>query len=96
LGPSHPNKDPDYPIDYVLDGQQRLTSIFGVFQNELEPIEDASWTNIYFDMAAATNLQESQFVSVSEDEVDLDRHFPINTFFDVTAYRQATSQLTDA
>lgn len=97
LGPFPlPNKDPDYPIDYVLDGQQRLTSIFGVFQSELEPIEDASWTNIYFDMAAATDLQESQFVSVGEDEVDLDRHFPINTFFDVTAYRQATSRLTDA
>lgn len=25
----------DYPIDYVLDGQQRLTSIFSVFQTEI-------------------------------------------------------------
>ncbi|ARO88034.1 DUF262 domain-containing protein [Nitrosospira lacus] len=25
----------DYPVDYVLHGQQRITSIFGVFQTEL-------------------------------------------------------------
>jgi uncharacterized protein with ParB-like and HNH nuclease domain len=30
----------DYPIDYVLDGQQRLTAIFTVFQTELSPIPD--------------------------------------------------------
>ena len=27
-----PGREPDYPLDYVLDGQQRITSIFGVFQ----------------------------------------------------------------
>jgi uncharacterized protein with ParB-like and HNH nuclease domain len=27
-----PDPQADYPIDYVLDGQQRLTSIFTVFQ----------------------------------------------------------------
>ena len=27
-----PKPTKDYPIDYVLDGQQRLTSIFSVFQ----------------------------------------------------------------
>ena len=36
LGPFQlPAKDPDFPTDYVLDGQQRATSIFGVFQSEL-------------------------------------------------------------
>src|ERR1700677_3048811 len=38
LGPySLPPNDPDYPIDYILDGQQRATSIFGVFQSALRP-----------------------------------------------------------
>ncbi|MGW3897931.1 GmrSD restriction endonuclease domain-containing protein [Micromonospora profundi] len=86
--------EPEYPIDYVLDGQQRLTSIFGVFQTELGPIEDASWTRIYFDMSAHSDLQESQFVCLPENEVKPDRHFPIGTLFDVTAYRQATSSLS--
>ncbi|MBS0250829.1 MAG: DUF262 domain-containing protein, partial [Proteobacteria bacterium] len=38
LGPySLPDQDPDFPIDYILDGQQRATSIFGVFQTILQP-----------------------------------------------------------
>jgi uncharacterized protein with ParB-like and HNH nuclease domain len=33
LGPfTLPEPNEDYPVDYVLDGQQRVTSIFGVFQ----------------------------------------------------------------
>jgi hypothetical protein len=95
LGPFKlPKLAPDYPIDYVLDGQQRMTSIFGVFQTELSATEDAPWTAIYFDMAAESDLQESQFVCPPPEEVDPERHFPIGTFFDVTAYRQATSSLT--
>jgi uncharacterized protein with ParB-like and HNH nuclease domain len=44
LGPfALPERHPDYPVDYVLDGQQRITSIFGVFQTRLEvhfPLKD--------------------------------------------------------
>ncbi len=89
-----PEKDPDYPIDYVLDGQQRLTSIFGVFQTELDPVEDAPWTRIFFDMDAEPDLQESQFVYLSDHNNDPSRYFPIGTFFDVAAYRSATAGLT--
>jgi uncharacterized protein with ParB-like and HNH nuclease domain len=42
LGPFRlPDRDPEYPIDYVLDGQQRITSIFGVFQTDLAA--DPGW-----------------------------------------------------
>lgn len=95
LGPFElPDIEPEYPIDYVLDGQQRLTSIFGVFQTELEPVEEAPWTKIYFDMQAEPDLQESQFICPQPAEVDLNRHFPISTFFDVTEYRKATEHLS--
>jgi hypothetical protein len=95
LGPfTLPDVQPEYPIDYVLDGQQRLTSIFGVFQTDLTPSEDAPWTKVYFDMSAESDLQESQFVCPETDDVDPAKHFPIGTFFDVTAYRQATAQLS--
>lgn len=43
-----PERDPDYPIDYVLDGQQRITSIFGVFQSDLKPDGPLDWTKVYF------------------------------------------------
>ncbi len=95
LGPfSLPELEPDYPVDYVLDGQQRLTSMFGVFQTELKAEEDAPWTKVYFDMSAESDLQESQFVCPEPGDVDRERHFPIGTFFDVTAYRRATAELT--
>lgn len=43
----------DYPIDYVLDGQQRVTSIFASFQTELTRPPAEEWTEIYFDYRAA-------------------------------------------
>jgi hypothetical protein len=96
LGPFElPARQPDYPVDYVLDGQQRITSIFGVFQTDLQALGDDSWTKIYFDMSAAGDLQESQFIALEDDLVDPARHFPVHTFFDVTNYRVATSKLTN-
>ncbi len=96
LGPFElPEPVADFPISYVLDGQQRLTSIFGTFQTDLQPVEGESWPRIYFDMTASADLQESQFLALQDDEVDLLRHFPVDTFFDTTAYRRATTGLSD-
>ncbi len=96
LGPFElPDNDEDYPIDYVLDGQQRITSIFGVFQTELEPTTeaDAAWIDIFFDFSAVEDLQESQFLALTPDEVDPIVHFPIRTFFTTVEYRDATQGL---
>lgn len=50
-----PDREPDYPVNYVLDGQQRLSSIYAVFcaNREFEAIEsgysvDATVFNIAF------------------------------------------------
>lgn len=96
LGPFKlPAHEDEYPVDYVLDGQQRLTAIFGVFQTELEPEadDDTSWMSVFFDFGAETDLQESQFVVLDASEVDFSRHFPLGTFFDPVAYRAATDGL---
>lgn len=96
LGPFRlPDRDPDYPVDYVLDGQQRLTSIFGVFQNEIVPNPSFPWSNIYFDLSADVHAQESQFVALAQSEVDIRRHFPLNTLFLPVQYRRATEQFGD-
>jgi uncharacterized protein with ParB-like and HNH nuclease domain len=97
LGPFKlPEPKADYPIDYVLDGQQRVTAIFGVFQTDLKMVNSISWENIYFDLQADTNAQDPQFVALSNDEVNPQRHFPLNTIFDTTAYRKATRDFNDA
>jgi hypothetical protein len=95
LGPFElPKGDPDYPVDYILDGQQRITSIFGVFQTDL-PVEGEDWAKIYFDHKANPNVQESQFVALSDMDVDANRHFLLRNLFDTTAYRKATKDFDD-
>lgn len=92
LGPFDlPRPAEDYPVDYVLDGQQRVTSIFGVFQTQLTGLPTEAWQEIYFDFSVDKSAQESQFFALGPGEVDPKRHFALKTLFDTTAYRKATS-----
>ena len=91
-----PNPTKDYPVDYVLDGQQRLTSIFSVFQTELTPDEDPNWKDIYYIIGKDQQSQETQFVPLSPDEVVSTKHFPLAVLFDSVKYRRATESLDDA
>lgn len=98
LGPfALPDPKEDYPVDYVLDGQQRVTSIFGVFQTEHQPIPDGDtdWMDIFFDLAAEEAAQDNQFVALKADQAEPGRHFPLRTLFDTTAYRAATEALDE-
>lgn len=89
-----PNPEKDYPIKYVLDGQQRLTSLFTVFQNVIEPTEhNHNWVDIYFDYIADENMQDSLFIPLIESEIDIGRHFPMNAMFDSVKYRKATEAI---
>jgi hypothetical protein len=89
-----PEPTRDYPVNYVLDGQQRITSIFTVFQHEL-PVTDDTWVDIYFDMEANESLQESCFSALEESEIYEGRHFPVKNLFDPVLYRKSTDNLTD-
>jgi len=89
-------RDPDYPIDYVLDGQQRITSIFGVFQTDIAPTGDDSAFKIYFDYTADRDAQETQFLALKDEEVDSARHFPLKTLFDTVNYRRQTERFEDS
>ncbi|MEX2592821.1 MAG: DUF262 domain-containing protein, partial [Anditalea sp.] len=84
----------DYPVNYVLDGQQRLTSLFSVFQTSLKPSSN-EWIDIYFDLKANNYVQESAFLALEESEIDVTRHFPVKTFFNSIEYRKATKNLND-
>jgi hypothetical protein len=89
-------RDDQYPIDYVLDGQQRITSIFGVFQTDIKISSDVENPfNIYFDYKADGNLQDSQFFALIDNEVDPSRHVSLNCLFDTIKYREATKNLSN-
>lgn len=95
LGPFDlPEPQADYPIDYVLDGQQRVTSIFGVFQTELQG-DSPTWKDVYFDYRQTPDVQETQFFALAQDEIDTERHFPLRAIFDTTEYRRLTRPMTD-
>ena len=97
LGPYKlPKLDPDYPIDYILDGQQRITSIFGVFQNSLKPEDDDSWTQAFFDLSASGDAQGTSVVHL-DDSINYDqvKYFPLKTLFDPQQFYAATRNLPD-
>jgi hypothetical protein len=91
LGPFElPENDPEYPLDYVLDGQQRITSIFGVFQTKLEatPEIDNSIFNIYYDLESHEDAQGSNFIYLEDQDVDPKKHFPLKILFNPPEYRK--------
>lgn len=90
-----PDPIKDYPIDYVLDGQQRITSIFSVFQTELEPQNGSNWMDIYYIMGCKDSPQQSNFIPLLLDDVNPQKHFPLNCLFDPVNYRKATRDLDD-
>lgn len=51
-----PDRDEFYPVNYALDGQQRMASIYGVFSSQIEQEDDVAGYNpnpdifeIYYD-----------------------------------------------
>lgn len=97
LGPFKlPAPTDDYPVDYVLDGQQRITSIFGTFQTDLPLEKPELWRDIYFDFKGKPTAQESLFLALANNEVDPNRHFPLKALFDTAAYRNHTKKLDES
>jgi hypothetical protein len=91
LGPFElPEPKADYPIDYVLDGQQRVTSIYAVFKIGGVPKGEENWKDIYFDFTIDDGVQEPQFFGLDQTETDPKKHFPLRVLFDSTAYRKST------
>ena len=98
LGPYKlPANDPQYPIDYVLDGQQRITSIFGVFQNDLkiDSDEDTTWTNLFFEINSDNIIPFCYLDLKNLEEHDPNKYFPLKYVFDPPMYRKMTRNLEE-
>jgi hypothetical protein len=95
LGPFKlPEPERKWPIDYVLDGQQRLTSLFGVFQTTLTPKQDGEAFEVYFDLAAKEGVLEDQFVAAADNDMPPARNlFALRLLFDPARFAQATRDL---
>ncbi|WP_417871376.1 GmrSD restriction endonuclease domain-containing protein [Winogradskyella sp.] len=74
-----PNPTEDYPINYVLDGQQRVTSIFGVFCYDLENVENEEYDPSIFEILY--DINQDTFIS-SSDINDAHINLPLRLIFD--------------
>lgn len=88
-----PDPRKEHPVYYVLDGQQRITSLFSVFQTELSPSANYEWLNIYYDFDASNDIQESKFVALQPQEVVEGRYFPMSVLFDASKFFTEASKL---
>ncbi|MEU8200593.1 DUF262 domain-containing protein [Streptosporangium sp. NPDC049046] len=93
-----PPPDKDYPVDYVLDGQQRITAIFTAFQRVLvsDGMDPDTWLPIYYDFGAADDVQDSRFVALADDQRSADRHFPLAAFLEPVEFSLLTRELEEA
>lgn len=92
---SIPEPRKEHPVYYVLDGQQRITSLFSVFQTELKPVGNNDWLDIYYDFNSDSSIQESKFVALLSSEVDEHRHFPMSILFNTSEFFKKASLLDD-
>ncbi|WP_270182341.1 DUF262 domain-containing protein [Alkalihalobacillus sp. CinArs1] len=79
-----PDSRAEYPINYILDGQQRVTSIFSVFCFDLERVSDEVNDNsfdIYFD------LDEKKFVP-GDDLINHNQNLPLKLLFNNFDFNQ--------
>ncbi len=97
LGPfALPNPVADYPLDYVLDGQQRITSLYATFQTGKKIEQTSDWKDIYYDYSLPFDAQDTQFFALLPEEVVAAKHFPLRCLFDTTAYRRTTANFDEA
>lgn len=92
-----PPPDKDYPVDYVLDGQQRLTAVFTAFQRTLanSSPDPEMWLPIYYDFDAVDDAQDSRFVALPDADVEDGRHFPLSAFLEPVEFSLITRELPD-
>ena len=90
-----PEPQKKWPVDYVLDGQQRVTSLFGVFQTTLTPQSNEKRFEVYFDLAAKEGALEDQFVAWQTSEPVPESYFPLRLLLDPTPFAKRTRNLSD-
>jgi len=79
-----PDTPEKYPVNYVLDGQQRLTSIYATLT--LENRKDDSMFSIFYD------ISKNIFLPTKEE---CEKPFPINVLFDTIAFLKEITTLKD-
>jgi hypothetical protein len=83
-----PERNESYPVNYALDGQQRLASIYGVFSSLIEQEEDITGYNpsidifeIYYDFEKKVFVDQAN-VQSEENTIHLRKLLDVTTLID--------------
>ena len=93
-GFSIPDRADSYPVNYVLDGQQRLSTIYAVFCKDRSQSTDAQENadldtfDIYFDLDSPTFRAKGDLIHGNQS-------FPLKVLFDITAFVNVLKQLPE-
>ena len=89
-----PDREPEYPVNYVLDGQQRLSSIFAVLcpRDGLERADDGYCDEpSVFDIAF--RFDDEMFIPLSESEAGRES-INLAALFDIDSFYTAVESLS--
>ncbi|MFK7796111.1 MAG: DUF262 domain-containing protein [Aureispira sp.] len=93
IGPFKINKTEAYPLSYILDGHQRLSTLYGVlkpFTQEQKEIKNLDWSwQIYFD------LEEEKFVHLRTNKPIPAQFFPLRKILKTVDFIGQTRQIMD-
>ncbi len=91
------NNTSENAFKYVLDGQQRLTSLCGLFDNRIFKNDDnqEDWLDIYFDLDSEEDSSQPVFFALRTEDIDYKKYFPVSKLMNPTEYRKATRELED-
>lgn len=90
-----PEREPDYPVYYVLDGQQRLSTLYGVFSAERISDENPPGYEINHDIFEIFfDLGDKKFVHASDKE-DGKRYFEIKYLLNNVKFHEQIKDLSD-
>ena len=81
-----PDRQPSYPVNYVLDGQQRLSTIYAVFCKDRTPVQaDSQYAVDHSIFDVSFDLATKQFVPTTDVPAG-HTHFRLQTLFDPDAF----------
>jgi hypothetical protein len=89
-----PDRPESYPVNYVLDGQQRLSTIYAVFCKDRSQSSDGNDNadleafDIYFDLDSRKFRTKADFISGNQT-------LPLKCLFDITAFLKVLKDLPE-
>ena len=92
IGPLEINPGPDGSVGYLLDGQQRVSTLAGTLRltDDMNPIVDHIDWRVYYDLDEGTFIDHRKLAGESDP-----RHFPVRSLLNTAGFFEACRRIQD-